>query len=334
MAVLVMLSGSLRSAKKSNECIFGWLKEILIIGVMIDPRHLRVLREVSRTGSYSEAARRLGYTQPAISQQMRALERSVGTVLFTRAGRRMVLTEAGEALARHAAGILGGLAAAEEEVAAIAGLRAGRVRLVSFPSGTSTLVPPAIARVTERYPGLRVSFVEAEPPDSIDALRSGECDVALAFSYPEAADGETADLVRVPLLVDELLALLPAGHPGAADHETRLADLATERWIAGCPRCRGHLVHACGDAGFTPTITFATDDFVAVQGLVAAGLGVALVPRLVVAAFLHPGVVALPVLPAASREITALTMPELRGVPAVAVMLDALAQVAAELRAA
>jgi DNA-binding transcriptional LysR family regulator len=304
---------------------------------MIDPRHLRMLREVGRTGSYSEAARNLGYTQPAISQQMRSLTSTVGTVLVVRAGRRMMLTEAGETLVRHAAGILSGLAAAEDEVAALAGLRAGRVRLVSFPSGTATLVPPAIAQVTGRHPGLRVSFVEAEPPDSIELLRSGECDVALAFAYPgvtepEVTTAEEADLVAVPLLVDELLALLPAGNPRADRAEVRLADLAGQHWIAGCPRCRGHLVHACAAAGFTPSISFATDDYVAVQSLVAAGLGVALVPRLVVSTFLHPGVVALRVLPAASRRITALTLPELRRVPAVAVMLEALRRVAGDLR--
>ncbi len=95
----------------------------------------------------------------------------------------MRLTQAGEALVRHASGILAGLTAAEEEVAAIAGLRAGRVRLVSFPSGSSTLVPGALAALRAEHPGTRVSLVEAEPPRSVDLLREGDCDIALAFRY-------------------------------------------------------------------------------------------------------------------------------------------------------
>lgn len=130
---------------------------------MIEARHLRVLRAVSTAGSFSAAARALGCTQPAVSQQMKALESSAGTTLLIRTGREMRLTQAGEALVRHASGILAGLTAAEEEVAAIAGLRAGRVRLVSFPSGSSTLVPGALAALRADHPGTRVSLVEAEP---------------------------------------------------------------------------------------------------------------------------------------------------------------------------
>lgn len=130
---------------------------------MIEARHLRVLRAVAATGSFSAAGRELGCTQPAVSQQMKALETSVGTPLLIRSGREMRLTQAGQALVRHAAGILAGLTAAEEEVAAIAGLRAGRVRLVSFPSGSSTLVPTALAALRAAHPGTRVFLEEAEP---------------------------------------------------------------------------------------------------------------------------------------------------------------------------
>ncbi|MFD7989238.1 LysR family transcriptional regulator, partial [Kitasatospora indigofera] len=156
---------------------------------MIEARHLRVLRAVARTGSFSAAARELGCTQPAISQQMKALEKSVDTPLVVRAGRGMQLSEAGRVLLKHANGILAGLSAAEEEVAAIAGLRAGRVRLVSFPTASSTLVPPAVARLRASHPGVRVSLVEAEPTESLAMLRGGECEVALAFRYPDSQGG-------------------------------------------------------------------------------------------------------------------------------------------------
>ena len=178
---------------------------------MIEARHLRVLRAVAATGSFSAAARSLGCTQPAVSQQMKALEASAGTPLLIRTGREMRLTQAGEALVRHAAGILAGLTAAEEEIAAIAGLRAGRVRLVSFPSGSSTLVPTALAALRAAHPGTRVSLVEAEPPRSVEMLREGDCDVALAFRYGGAA-AEWDDLVVRPLLTDRLVGLVPEGH--------------------------------------------------------------------------------------------------------------------------
>ncbi|WP_086810155.1 LysR family transcriptional regulator, partial [Streptomyces reticuliscabiei] len=235
---------------------------------MIEARHLRVLRAVASTGSFSAAGRELGCTQPAVSQQMKALEASVGTPLLIRSGREMRLTQAGEALVRHAAGILSGLTAAEEEVAAIAGLRAGRVRLVSFPSGSSTLVPTALAALRAAHPGTRVSLEEAEPPHSVELLREGDCDVALAFRYEGAAGaGEWDDLVVRPLLTDRLVGLVPEGHRLSRAESVALGELAAESWIAGCPRCRGQLVEACESAGFTPRIDFATDDYPAVVGL-------------------------------------------------------------------
>ncbi|MEU7732899.1 LysR family transcriptional regulator, partial [Streptomyces griseus] len=214
---------------------------------MIEARHLRVLRAVSATGSFSAAARELGCTQPAVSQQMKALESSAGTTLLIRTGREMRLTQAGEALVRHASGILAGLTAAEEEVAAIAGLRAGRVRLVSFPSGSSTLVPGALAALRAEHPGTRVSLVEAEPPRSVDLLREGDCDIALAFRYGSTG-GEWDDLVVRPLLTDRLIGLVPEGHQLAEASSVSIGELADESWIAGCPRCRRQLVEVCEDA--------------------------------------------------------------------------------------
>ncbi|MFJ8044775.1 LysR family transcriptional regulator [Kitasatospora sp. NPDC096147] len=331
---------------------------------MIEARHLRVLRAVARTGSFSAAARELGCTQPAVSQQMKALEKSVDTPLVVRSGKGMQLSEAGQVLLKHANGILSGLSAAEEEVAAIAGLRAGRVRLVSFPTASSTLVPPAVARLRGARPGVRVSLVEAEPPESLAMLRGGECEVALAFRYPdsqgvtsvpaphvtarqaraeatlEAAASQAAsdwsDLVVRPLLDDPLVGLLPAGHPLADRDESRpveLAELAGEQWIAGCPQCRGHLVELCAGAGFEPRIDFATDDYPAVVGLVAAGLGVAVLPGLALEAARHEGLATVPVRAAsgaaAVRQVVALTLPDLAEVPAVALMLDQLAGAAA-----
>ncbi|MER6952830.1 LysR family transcriptional regulator [Streptomyces sp. NPDC000618] len=309
---------------------------------MIEARHLRVLRAVAATGSFSAAGRELGCTQPAVSQQMKALEASVGTPLLVRSGREMRLTQAGEALVRHAAGILSGLTAAEEEVAAIAGLRAGRVRLVSFPSGSSTLVPTALAALRAAHPGTRVSLEEAEPPQSVELLREGDCDIALAFRYERApgggsdagatgaaVDGEWDDLVVRPLLKDRLVALVPERHPLARGESVAIGDLAAEPWIAGCPRCRGQLVQVCERAGFTPRIDFATDDYPAVVGLVGAGLGVAVLPQLAIESVRPRGARVLTLEPAVRREIVALTLPDLAQVPAVTATLEQLGRAAA-----
>ncbi|MFC9729172.1 LysR family transcriptional regulator [Streptomyces roseolus] len=297
---------------------------------MIEARHLRVLRAVAATGSFSAAARELGCTQPAVSQQMKALETSAGTPLLIRTGREMRLTQAGEVLVRHAAGILAGLTAAEEEVAAIAGLRAGRVRLVSFPSGSSTLVPTALAALRAAHPGTRVSLVEAEPPRSVEMLREGDCDIALAFRYGSShAPGEWDDLVVRPLLTDRLVGLVPEAHPLADAGSVPIAELAGDSWIAGCPRCRRQLVDVCEEAGFAPRIDFATDDYPAVVGLVGAGLGVAVLPELAIESVRPKGARTVAVEPAVEREIVALTLPDLAQVPAVAATLDELTRAAA-----
>ncbi|MGW1974709.1 LysR family transcriptional regulator [Streptomyces sp. NPDC001889] len=297
---------------------------------MIEARHLRVLRAVAASGSFSAAARTLGCTQPAVSQQMKALETSAGTPLLIRTGREMRLTQAGEVLVRHASGILAGLTAAEEEIAAIAGLRAGRVRLVSFPSGSSTLVPAALAALRAAHPGTRVSLVDAEPPRSVEMLREGDCDIALAFRYRGAPEREAdwGDLIVRPLLSDRLVGLVPEGHRLAGAGAVTIGDLAEDPWIAGCPRCRRQLVEVCEEAGFTPRIDFATDDYPAVIGLVGAGLGVAVLPELALESVRPKGARTVAVEPPVIREIVALTLPDLSQVPAVAATLDELSRAA------
>ena len=150
---------------------------------MIDAAGLRVMKAIADEGSFTSAANALGFTQPAISQMVRRLEQRTGTVLVERYGRQVRLTEAGQVLARHAVGVLAALDAAEEEITAIAGLRAGRVRLQAFPSSSATLVPRTLAILKARHPDITVTFTEAEPPESLAALRDGDCDVAVAFAY-------------------------------------------------------------------------------------------------------------------------------------------------------
>jgi DNA-binding transcriptional LysR family regulator len=293
---------------------------------VIDVNGLRVIRAIGDEGGFTAAADRLGYSQPAVSQLVRRLERRLGTALVEKSGRSVRLTQAGQVLARHAVTVLGAIDAAEEEVAAIAGLRAGRVRVMAFPSSSATVVPHALASLRAAHPDLTVSFAEAEPPESLAALRAGDCDVAVAFTYP-GTDSDRADLgglTSVALLDDEVQVALPAGHALNDRAAVALSDLSTETWIAGCPQCRGHLLALAGAEGFEPRVDYATDDYVAVLGLVAAGLGVALIPGLVLQTAHHHDVVTRPLTPASRREVFAVTTPDLLRVPAVAATISAL----------
>lgn len=299
---------------------------------MIDAAGLRVMRAIAEEGSFTAAALALGYSQPAVSQMVKRLEQRTGTVLVEKVGRSVRLTEAGAVLARHAAPVLAALDAAEEEVAAIAGLRSGRVRLMAFPSSSVTLVPRALAAVRRQYPDLSVQFAEAEPPESIAALRSGEVDLAVAFSYDgsDIARGEDLEGFAVhPLLEEEVRVALPRDHPLAGQEVISMTDLTDEDWIAGCARCRGHLLQIANNAGFAPKVAFETEDYVAVQGFVAAGLGVALIPDLIRAATSNPDVVIRPLDPTSHRRIHAVTTEDLLKVPAVAATLEALVASAA-----
>ncbi len=296
--------------------------------MVLDSRHLATFHEVVTAGTFSAAARSLGCTQPAITQQMHALERSVGMPLFVRAGRRLRLTEAGEALARHTGLILDQLSAAEQQLGALSRLHSGRVRICAFPSANATLVPAVIARLLAEHPGIRIELQEDEPPGSLRRVPQGECDIALAFSYPGFQVGDAADLVEYPLMEDPVTALLPVGHPAARHSAVRLADLASERWIAGCPRCQANLLYACAEQGFAPDVVFATDDNLAVQNLVSVGAGVALMPGLVLGFLRHDKVTARPVEPLTHRKISAYVLRDHARVPSTALVLEVLREVA------
>lgn len=296
---------------------------------VFDSRHIRTFHEVVKTGSYSAAARSLGYTQPAITQQMKALERAVGTPLFLRVGRRMRLTEAGETLVRHADVILGSLSAAQQQLTALTRLRTGRVRVCAFPSANATLVPEALSRLATGHPGVRVELLEDEPPESLRRLVRGECDLTLAFTYPGLHDEVPDEVVEILLMEDQLTVLLPTGHPLARRRSVKITDLAGERWIAGCLRCRANLLHECAELGFAPDVAFATDDNLVVQSLVAEGLGVAMVPALVLSFMCHKKVTGRPLDPASRRRVCAYVLREHLRIPATALVLDELRAVAA-----
>ncbi|QLE72250.1 LysR family transcriptional regulator [Streptomyces rectiverticillatus] len=296
---------------------------------MFDSRHIKTFHAVVTAGSYSAAARVLGYTQPAITQQMKALERSVGTPLFTRVGRRMRLTEAGEALSRHAETILDSLTAAQQQMSSLTRLRAGRVRVCAFPSASATLIPEALARLAADHPGIRVELLEGEPPDSIRRLVRGECDITLAFTYPGLHEQVPEELVEIPLMEDQLTVLMPVGHHLARRRAVQLADLSEERWIAGCLRCRTNFLHECAEVGFAPDIAFTTDDNLVVQSLVAEGLGIAMMPGLVLSFMRHDRITGRALDPASRRQVSAYVLRDHLRIPATALVLDELKAVAA-----
>jgi DNA-binding transcriptional LysR family regulator len=248
---------------------------------MLDVRRLRVLTEVARLGSFTAAAAALSYTPSAVSQQVAALEREAGTTLVERGARGVTLTEPGRVLAAEAEEILARLAAAELELQALAGLRAGLLRLGWFATAGATLMPRAIAAFQRRHPGVQLDLFEGDPDECVPRLRARELELALIYQFdlepPVATDLEQTHLVDDPLYIG-----LPTDHHLAGRRRVRLQDLAGERWIQGVRHGAtvGVLPRACRLAGFEPSIAFRTDERSAVEGLVAAGVGVALVPQL------------------------------------------------------
>ncbi|HEX8741570.1 MAG TPA: LysR substrate-binding domain-containing protein [Thermoleophilaceae bacterium] len=247
---------------------------------MLDVKRMKVLREVAAESSFSAAAQKLGYTQSAVSQQVAALERETGTVLIERNPRGIRLTDAGEALVRHADGILARLADAEAELEAIAGLRGGRLRLGSFPTAGATLMPKAIAAFSRKYPEVELSLAEADPMESIPRLKAGELDLVLVDDTSGVLDQDEVEFEHV--LDDPLHIALPKDHPLAGRSRLRFEDLVEDQWIQPTQACAcsRHAEEACAKAGYAPRVAYESDDFGVVQGLVAAGVGVALLPEL------------------------------------------------------
>src|ERR671918_1760377 len=289
---------------------------------MLDVKRLRVLHEVARQGSFSAAAEALSYTQSAISQQIAALERETGTTLVDRGARGIRLTDAGEALVRHADAILTKICDAEAELEAIAGLRGGRVRLASFATAGSTFVPHAIATFHEQHPEVEILLKEADPEESVPALKAGKLDIAILFE-PHGA-GDLTDLEKVHLLEDPMSVVLPEDHPLASKAKVRLKDLENEAWVQTTSSCPCGLIVAdhCRAAGFEPRVAFESDDYLTVQGLVAAGVGVALIPSLGLAAY-RPDVAIRPVAGGdPKRDIYAVSLPSSSRSPATQAMIE------------
>jgi DNA-binding transcriptional LysR family regulator len=294
----------------------------------LDPRRLLVFREVAHSGSMAAAARTLGWTQPAVSQHIRKLEKDLGLALITRVGRGIALTDPGQLLLRHADAIDARLEAAGEALADLARRRTGRVRIAAFPSASATLVSTALMNLSTVHPGLDVRLTQVEPPEALLLLAEGQCDLAVVFDYP-GEDFERGPLEAVKLLRDPLRAVIGPNHPLAGRERVTLTDLSDQHWIAGCVSCRKHLVREAVKAGFTPDIRHSTDDYVVVQALVSAGIAVATLPGLALRASLNPSVKVLPLDGYPARTVSAVLAPSSHGVPAVEAVLEQLRLAAA-----
>ena len=248
---------------------------------MLDPRRLRVLREVAARGSFSAAATALAFTQSAVSQQVAALERETGTRLVERGVRPVRLTDAGRALMAHTEAVLARLDEAEQELGELAGLRRGRLRLASFPTAIATLVPRAVAEFRRRHPDVDLTVVDDHHQGVLRRLARWELDLALVYDHASLPEPEVP-VERSHLLDDPFDLVVPNGHPLAGRTSAALEELAGETWIGGTPdgAYASIVLHSCRAAGFEPRVVFGSDDYNAVQAFVAVGLGVALLPHL------------------------------------------------------
>jgi DNA-binding transcriptional LysR family regulator len=311
---------------------------------MLDVRRLRVLHTVSAYGSVTAAAAALGYSAPAVSQQLAALEREVGMRLTERAGRGLELTPAAMILVGHADALLARLDAAESDLAALRDQVAGRVALAAFPSAAASFVSAAWAALAGSAPQVRLDLTEMEPEESLPAVLRGQTDVAVAHEYDLLPRPLDPLFERRELLSDPVLLAVPADHPLAAAHPSAahpsaavpvpLASLAGLPFLA--PRdttsCAEMIQRACARAGFVPRVVARATDFDVLLSLVAAGAGVTLVPAL--AARRPPPQVRLlrPAEPV-TRQIFTVSRRGGDRKPAVRVVLDALSAAADSLAA-
>jgi DNA-binding transcriptional LysR family regulator len=261
---------------------------------MLDVRRIRVLQEVVARGSFSAAAESLHLSQSAVSQQIAVLEREVGVPLLERTSDGPKLTAAGDALMEHGDAVLCRLEEAERELAQIAGLEGGRLRLASFSTASATLMTRALALFRQRFPKVELEFTEADPEDTFPGLKRGEFDLAVVFDYPAFPLDFSRDVEAELIYEESMRVALPPGHPLAAAKSVRISDLADEDWLCGAlpSSCRFQVINLCREAGFEPRITFQSEDYGVIKGFVAGGLGIAILPEL---AGGHPGIELRPV---------------------------------------
>jgi DNA-binding transcriptional LysR family regulator len=293
---------------------------------MVDLRRVRALREVADRGTIAAAADALHLTSSAVSQQLAALEREVGVALIEPSGRTVRLTPAAHVLLEHAGPLFAQLERLRSELDAHAAGEIGDVRITAFPTAIAGIVAPAIADLKVTAPRVRVRVHEAEAPEALLALTDRTADVLITMESGHMPPIDDPRFHRRDLVRDTLDAVVPADHPLAAREQIELTDLAGDPWVAPLAgwSCDHVVQTGCQAAGFTPVVEHRTTDWFAAMSLVAAGLGVGLVPRL---AQPHPpeGVVIRPLAgEAPCRHLFALCRGGAEHGRAIATVLDAL----------
>ncbi|MEU9835231.1 LysR substrate-binding domain-containing protein [Streptosporangium sp. NPDC048047] len=264
---------------------------------MIDFQRLRILEEVARHGSFSGAAAALLVTPSAVSQQIAALERAIGTPVVRRSTRGTVLTEPGRLLVEAARTVSAELRHTREEIDRIT---SGRVTLTiaTFTSGGRYLLPAALARFTAAHPDVELTVLEREPEDSLPMVREGHADIAVAYRFDgplPIPPGDRSGLTWTPLMEDPMSVVVPAGHRLAGRPSVELGEVTAERWVMGCLKTGEFLRRYATLAGSELRVAAATTDYFFAQTLVAAGVGVALIPEVALHPF--PDLVVVPVEP-------------------------------------
>jgi DNA-binding transcriptional LysR family regulator len=303
------------------------------LSFMLDVRRLRILHAVSSYGSVTAAAAALGYSPPAVSQQLAALEREAGMQLTERSGRGISLTSAGDVLVAHTDALLAQLEAAEADLTALRDQPAGQVTVAAFPSAAAGIVPAVWSALARSSPHVKIDLTEMEPEESLPAVQHGETDVAIAHEYDLLPRPLDPLLERRELLTDPVLIAVPADHPAAAGNSPiRLSSLADQSFLVPRARtsCAEMIQRACARAGFVPRVAARASDFRVLLSLTAAGAGIALVPRLA-ARDVPPGIRLIEPAEPVTRQIFSVSRRGGDRKPAVRLVLDALAAESAAL---
>jgi molybdate transport repressor ModE-like protein len=293
---------------------------------MIDVRRLAVLREVARHGSFNRAAAVLRLTPSAVSQQISALERALGTAVVRRSTRGVELTDAGRVLTETGDAIAAELSQAEHEIGRLANARTERLTVATFTSGGQRLLPAALSRFTAEHPGVELTVFENDPEDSLPMVRTGAADLALAYHFdgpPPVRPGDRSGMTWTALLKDPMWMVLPAGHPLAGRDTLAIADLAGERWVHGCHGMGDTLDHYAALAGFEVRTACRGTDYVFAQSLVRAGVGISMIPQVALTADVA-GLVTIPLEPPCPSRFVGVALPRRRPNPLAATLLRAL----------
>jgi DNA-binding transcriptional LysR family regulator len=294
---------------------------------MIDVRRLQVLREVVRQGSFNRAAAELRLTPSAVSQQISALERTLGVAVVRRSTRGVEVTDAGRVLVDTATVVAAELEQARHEIEQLSATGPARLTVATFTSGGQRLLPAAMTLFTAARPDVELTVLESEPDESLALVRTGAADLALAYHFdgpPPVRAGDRSGLAWTPLIDDPMWIVLPQAHPLAGRESVCLADLAGERWVHGCLSMCDTVDHYAALAGFEVQTACRSTDYLFAQSLVRAGLGVSMIPHVALSA--DPGGLAFVSLrpPAPSRFVGVVTARRRRENPLARAMLDAL----------